>query len=99
MKTEKTAESPSESWFPGSDQPKLAGSYEVRLRDTKDVMTGHYAGGRWKFEYQGMTSSVKLSPTQFEWRKKPLATRTALEDGKRWTGFTISQGIVKQNYE
>jgi hypothetical protein len=99
MKTEKTAESPSESWLPGSEQPKFAGSYEVRIRGTKDVMTGHYAGGRWKFEYQGMMSSVKLSPNQFEWHQKSIATKSAEKGRRTWTGFTISHGDIKYHYD
>jgi len=55
-------------WFSLTMSPIRQGQYQLRLNNSRDIVDGRYADGRWQIGQDGFYSPLKLNLSQFEWR-------------------------------
>ena len=68
MKNEEYSDEQKTPWLSGHDSPFRPGIYEIRLRNSPQVVNGHFKDGRWQLEFGGEFSPLSYAPGQFEWR-------------------------------
>jgi hypothetical protein len=58
-------------WISGYDSPFLPGLYEIRIRNSQQIVNGLFTCGTtgyWQMEFAGELSPLSYSRGQFEWR-------------------------------
>ena len=86
------AEEQKTPWFSGVELPIRPGRYEVRMRNSQDIIDGTFAGGRWRLEFDGYAPISPTSLRTFEWRG--LNAEPKNEPRTRWTEMVASHGEV-----
>lgn len=67
-------------WFSMNTPPIRQGLYQLRLHNSRDIVDGWYADGRWQIGVNGFFSPLSLSRSQFEWRGLSVEPRTIMRD-------------------
>lgn len=61
-------ESQKTAWFDMSQDPVRNGTYELLHIKSKEILYGYYSNGRWRIEYHGELTPLRLPYSQMKWR-------------------------------
>lgn len=77
-------------WFSGIELPIRPGRYEVRMRNSQDIIDGTFEGGRWRLTFDGYAHISPTSLRTFEWRG--LNAEPKNEPRRERGGFVMEGG-------
>ena len=79
-------------WFSGAELPTRPGRYEVRMRNSQDIIDGTFEGGRWRLMFDGYAHISPTSLRTFEWRG--LNAEPKNEPRNKWAPWEMVNGEI-----